>query len=371
MTTPLHSTVKLTDPGDVLAAIPHLLGFHPVDSLVVITVHAVPGSVRLGMSVRVDVPSPQDRHQLAEHLVKGPLSRHGADAVILAIVGGSGDPDTGSLDGDHGSAAPAAHRYGTGSNHRKFPHSELVGTLRDVLADAELPVVQAVWTAGIERGNSWHCYDEHRSGVIADPTSSSLAAAMAAAGSVTFASREELADLVASEPADSIARRAARLDAAYEDTEQERASAECAHHDLECVLAAIRRTAEGAALTEDDLVRVLLALSDNRIRDVALSTALTEWAGAAEQLWLTLVRKAPPPEMAEVAALLAFSAYLRGDGALAGVALEKIEASRPEHRLGVLLRQALEAGIPPSEVAIIAKDAAEDARTLLEEGGSW
>ncbi|RCW44009.1 uncharacterized protein DUF4192 [Halopolyspora algeriensis] len=368
MTTPLHSTVKLTDPGDVLAAVPHLLGFHPVDSLVMITVHARSGSMRLGMSVRADLPAPQDRDRLVEHLVRGPISRQGAEAVILAVVGGGAGSPAGS---DHGELSPAADPRGQQPGAPVLPHNALVGMLRETLRAAELPVVQAVWTAEIGQGNGWHCYDEHRCGVIADPATSSLAAAMAAAGSVTFASREELADLVASEPADSLARRAARLDAAYEDVEQERVSAECASGDLECVLAAVRRTAEGAALTEEDLVRVLIAVSDHRVRDLALSTALTEWAGAAEQLWLTLVRKAPAPEMAEAAALLAFSAYLRGDGALAGVALEKIESSRPEHRLGMLLRQALEAGIPPSEIAVIAKDAAEDARTLLDEEGAW
>jgi Domain of unknown function (DUF4192) len=84
-----------------------------------------------------------------------------------------------------------------------------------------------------------------------------------------------------------------------------------------------------------------------------------------------LVRKAPPPELADVAALLAFSAYLRGEGALAGVALERIEATRPDHRLGRLLRQALDVGIPPADLAVIARDAADDAQTLIEEDGAW
>lgn len=371
MTTPLHSTVKLTDPGDVLAAVPHLLGFHPVNSLVILTVHRNSASVRLGMAVRVDLPGPEESSRVVEHLVKGPVLRQGADAVILVVVGGHADIGAIPTGVEGGGAVPTPRRSEAGPDPVDPPHGDLVGSLRDVLGDAALPVVHAIWTTEIRQGLPWHCYDEHRSGTTADPQTSPLAAAMAAAGSVTFADREELAGLVASEPAESIARRAARLDALYEETEQDRVSAERASRDLEVVLGAIRRTAEGTALTEDDLVRVFLALADNRVRDVVLGAALTEWACAAEQLWLVLVRKAPAPEMADAAALLAFFAYLRGDGALAGVALERIEASRPEHRLGTLLRQALDAGVPPSELAVIAKDAAEDARLLIEQDGAW
>jgi hypothetical protein len=71
---------------------------------------------------------------------------------------------------------------------------------------------------------------------------------------------------------------------------------------------------------------------------------------AAEQLWAALARETPDPEAAEPAALLAVSALLRGDGALANVALDRAERAWPGHRLTRLLRVAAEGGLRPSEV---------------------
>jgi hypothetical protein len=269
-------------------------------------------------------------------------------------------------------AQPADADAPKSASGEDLPHSELIGVLREVLGGAGVSVLHASWTAEVRVGEPWRCYDDEQCrGEISDPTASPLAAALAAAGVVTFDSREELEELVAPEAPEKIASRAAQLDAMYEDAELERASADGTKRDWEIVLAAIRRTEDGSALTEDDLLRVLIALSDNRVRDLTLSTALGESAIAAERLWISLLRKAPSPELADVAALLAFSAYLRGEGALAGVALERIEATRPDHRLGTLLRQALDAGVPPAELAVIANDAAEDARELIEEDGPW
>ncbi|HWR46990.1 MAG TPA: DUF4192 family protein, partial [Pseudonocardiaceae bacterium] len=70
------------------------------------------------------------------------------------------------------------------------------------------------------------------------------------------------------------------------------------------------------------------------------------------------VRATPAPERAEPAALLALSAYVRGDGALAGVALDAALHACPQHSLSGLLRAALDAGLPPELLRSIAADAA-------------
>ena len=54
------------------------------------------------------------------------------------------------------------------------------------------------------------------------------------------------------------------------------------------------------------------------------------------------------PEAAEPAALLAMSALLRGDGALANVALDRAERAWPGHAFAALVRRAAMAGIRPS-----------------------
>ncbi|HEY4456174.1 MAG TPA: DUF4192 family protein, partial [Pseudonocardiaceae bacterium] len=38
-TPPTDTGIRITESADLLAAVPHLLGFHPVDSLVVIGLH--------------------------------------------------------------------------------------------------------------------------------------------------------------------------------------------------------------------------------------------------------------------------------------------------------------------------------------------
>jgi hypothetical protein len=81
-------------------------------------------------------------------------------------------------------------------------------------------------------------------------------------------------------------------------------------------------------------------------------------AVAAERLWLALVRATPAPERAEPAALLALTAYLRGDGALAGVALDAAQQACPHHSLSGLLRAALDGGLPPELLRGVARDAA-------------
>ena len=73
-------------------------------------------------------------------------------------------------------------------------------------------------------------------------------------------------------------------------------------------------------------------------------------AESAEQLWAALARETPDPEAAEPAALLAACALLRGDGAFAGIALDRAEQAWPGHRLTGLLRAAWAAGMPPRTV---------------------
>lgn len=368
MTTRLNEPVLINDPAAAVAAVPHLLGFHPVDSLVLLTTHDTNRGSSAGLVIRADLPPPNRNYELAEYLLTGPMSSRGADGVVVVVIGSSRDASPDEPAGDEGGGPDGACSTGRDD----IPHRGLVAALREVLGGAGITVQHAVWVPRVHSNEAWQCYDdEDCGGDIPDTGSSALAASMAAAGVITFDSREAVEALVASESEENIARRAARMDALHEDGVDGSASRGDASRDLELVFGAIRLVARGAALTEDDIVRLLIALSDNRVRDIAMSTASGEWASAAEQLWLTLVRKAPVPELADVAALLAFSAYLRGDGTLAGIALERIEATRPDHKLGCLLRQALSVGIPPDDLAVIAQDGADDARALLDEDGAW
>ncbi|QUH01295.1 DUF4192 domain-containing protein [Saccharopolyspora erythraea] len=357
MTGSLHSTVSLDHLGEILAAVPHLLGFQPEKSLVLMAVSDLSAKPVFGFTLRVDLPPPGHEYEVAEQLLSGAVRSQRADSVVAVVVG--------EQPGDRPPDEPEPPPWDP-------PHRRLIEVVREILGCAGTSVMHAIWTSEIITGRPWICYDEDECrGAMPDPQISPVGTATAAAGAVTFGSRAEIEALVASEPAGELARRSARLDALTEDLEAERGPHEGLRQNLELVTAAIRRTARGAALTEDDHLRVMLAVSDPRVRDIALGTSIGPAARAAEQLWLTLVRKAPAPELADVAALLAFSAYLRGDRVLAGIVLERAEAVRPEHSLTSLLRRSLEVGLPPSKLVVLARDAAEDARTLLQEDGAW
>jgi len=69
---------------------------------------------------------------------------------------------------------------------------------------------------------------------------------------------------------------------------------------------------------------------------------------AHRRLWTDLVRRAQPGYVAAPASLLAVTAWQEGNGALANIALDRALTDTPGYSMAVLLRDALDAGVPPS-----------------------
>ena len=86
-------------------------------------------------------------------------------------------------------------------------------------------------------------------------------------------------------------------------------------------------------LTDAEVARVVCGLRDGDVRDLAFGLALGAEPAAAEQLWTECTRRAPAPLDAAPATLLAVSAWLRGDGAMANVALARALDSDPGYAL--------------------------------------
>lgn len=327
--------VRLRELGDLIAAIPHMLGFHPRESLVVIVLNG--HSVRF--AVRVDLVDPVHAEALVGELV-GPIRANQASAVVLVVVSE-----------EVARTAAAAH-------------AELVGEIARALCAHEIPVVQAACVARTTAGSPWFEYaDSGGGGVLPDGSTSVMAAATAAAGLVTFESREQLANLIAADDGRSMRRRTRLL-----------ADAD-AEHPMDAALAAERmdllerlyREAGAGRLRLDDetVAKAGSALCDPMVRDACLGWCLADGASVAEQVWIALVRATPAPYRAEPATLLAFCAYLRGDGAFAGIALEAALTANPEHTLAALLLSALHGGITPDALRGIAEDAVADALLWL------
>jgi hypothetical protein len=328
MSAPATASIRLSDSSELIAAVPHLLGFHPHDSVVLLALHGR----SLGLTLRADLVADDQAAMLAEQLLP-PLARQRPTGIVLIVVGGSSTPA-----GDP-------------------PHRALVDALDKVLTGAGLPVVHAAWTAETAHGAPWRCYDDTPcAGTVADPTTSPLAAATVAAGAVTFSSREEMIELVAAEDPAALHRRAILLNRA--DAEHPM-SARLVAQRLGRLKELHRAAAVGdLALSDSVIAEVASALCDHRVRDACLAWCAGPGAAAAEQLWVALVRATPAPERAEPAALLALTAYLRGDGALAGVALDVALQACPHHSLSGLLRAALDGGLQPELLRSVAADAA-------------
>ncbi len=124
-------------------------------------------------------------------------------------------------------------------------------------------------------------------------------------------------------------------------------------------------TATSPTLADEDVIRLASALADHRVRDTCLDFDRLPDVAAAERLWTALARATPAPERAEPACLLAFSAYARGDGVLAGIALTQAEKADPGHRLSGLLRSALALGLAPHKIRVAGIRAATFARQAL------
>ncbi|MGH3794418.1 MAG: DUF4192 domain-containing protein [Pseudonocardiaceae bacterium] len=332
MSAPPADRIRLSDPSELIAAVPHLLGFHPHDSVVLLALHGT----RLGLTLRADLVDIDDAPILAEQMLV-PMARQRPTGVALVVIGGDLIP--------------------TGEP----PYSPMVDVLDGVFSGAGLPVVHAVWAAATADRAQWRCYDDPRcAGTVADPATTALAAATVAAGAITFGNREELAGLLTQGDPAALQRRAALLAAADADHPM---SAELRARRFARLEELHRKAAAGeVALSDRTVAEVASALCDHRVRDACLPWCIGPGVVAAERLWLALVRATPAPQRAEPAALLALVAYLRGDGALAGVALDAAWQACPDHSLSGLLRAALDGGLPPDVLRTVAVDAAAAVR---------
>jgi len=116
---------------------------------------------------------------------------------------------------------------------------------------------------------------------------------------------------------------------------------------------AIARYRDGGAITDDDLLaRLVISLAHLPVRDDAWARMDASHRAAHLRLWTDLVRSAADAWLPAPAALLAFTAWQCGDGALASIAIERALASDPGYSMALLLRDILDAGVPPSEARL-------------------
>ena len=326
--------VRASSPAALLRLVPHLLGFMPEASLIVIGV--APPRDRIQVTLRYDLPDPPAA-DLAAEIAAHALGVLSAQRLTAAVAVGYG------------------------------PEPLVTPVARELR--------EAAWQAGIDVreflrvadgrywsyvcGNKKCCPAE---GVPFDATATdpAEAEALAAVGDRVLATRAALAARVA--PLGGLARESMRQ--ATRRAEQHIAQLlgkvrrsgrlgaarhMIASEGLAAVGVMITRYREGGRFTSDDeIARITVALRDLRVRDDAWARMDPGHSAAHQRLWTDVVRRAQPGYVSAPAALLAFVAWQSGDGALANVALDRALADNPRYSMALLLRQVITAGAPPA-----------------------
>lgn len=319
---------ELNRPGALIAALPAVLGFVPENSLVVVSL----GRGELGAVMRVD---------LSDGLVDG--------VGHLAEVAAAARPESAIaviVDAD-GAQCPSCNE----------DYRRLCSALADALSEHDIELWAAHVVDRVAVGGRWHCVDGCGSGgPVDDPSASPLAAAAVLEGRRLYPRRADLQAVIAVDDPARSAGLAARV------TKQEARRREAhrtdpvgrTRRDVRAAMAAASRIVAGRALSDTALANLGCALSDGQVRDILYALAVGENAGEAESLWALLARTLPPPWRVEALVLLAFSAYVRGDGPLAGVSLEAALRCAPGHRMAGMLDTALQSGLRPEDIRELA-----------------
>jgi hypothetical protein len=324
--------LRLSSSRDIVEAVPYLVGFQPEDSLVVVSMRGARS--RLGLTARVDLPPPEGADACAREFV-GYFKRNRATRAIIVFY-----PPSGGL--SHPAVRPIADAM----------------TARFARARIEVADVLCV---GDGRWWSLLCTDDaccpSEGTPMAGGGTSTIAVTMAVQGRLALESRTELVRTI--DPAAGVARAAMayalpRARARLFDRIAAGSRAEVAAESVELFRAAVRgrlATEAGAggtgALAADDAARLIVGLDDGCARDEILAWHDDESGDAARGLAIELVRRAVPPFEVPPLTLLAWICYLQGEGALAGIALDRALAAEPDYALAQILDRALRSALNP------------------------
>jgi hypothetical protein len=319
-----HPEFRFTRPGALIAALPAVLGFVPEKSLVLVVLE----EGRVGAVLRADLSV-----DLADHLdrLAELAAASGADNVVAVIVDAEG------------ALCPTC----------SADHRELCDVLRAELERNGVSMDSVHVVDRVETGGTWRCIDGCGSGgEVEDPTASPMAAAAVLDGRRLYARRADLHAVIAvADPARS--RRLIDTISAHSDTRRAQWQADPddrGRRDIEIALEVAVRVYAGAEASDAELAALACGLTDLAVRDTLYALAVGTHAAAAETLWSLLARNLPDPWRVEALVLLAFSAYARGDGPLAGISLEAALRSDPDHRMAGMLDTALQSGMRPEQI---------------------
>jgi hypothetical protein len=320
-------TLRITSPVDLLALVPSVLGFHPDESIVLVVTAGEAGQLH----ARLDLPRDEEEAVETVRVLLNAASR--AEARQVALVAYSVDDE---------------------------PAAALADLLRLELELRGVDVMCAVRADG-ERWFSLDCVDDccpldgRRYDVLSHP----ITAQAVLDGKVTYDNREALADSLIGTDLDAVEaveeaaaeamrrlRAAARHPLGPESPEGTRRHLVTEGYWVRERVRRYLRTRE--PLDCHDAGRMVVATTVIEVRDVAWAEMNRSHASIHVELWRDLVRRTPLDLLAAPSALLAFAAWLAGDGALAWCAVERCQEAAPDYNLATLVSQALAGAMHPS-----------------------
>lgn len=306
-----RTTFTARSSEDLVALAPQVLGFHPEDSVVLMTFGGGEN-----FHARVDLPDGEDDQLAVVDMLRAVIARHRVRQVALVLY--TDDPWAAAT--FHDAVVPRLQGDGV----------EVVDVLR---------VAGGRFHDAGEPDDLGRPYDfrAHR-----------FTAEQVVRGRVVHDSREQLAAglrLVDAGDALAVAEAAGRAEVGDDLVEHGR-----------WIQRTVRRHLRtGHRLPADDAGRLLLLVSAPELRDVAWAEISRHFAAAHVELWRDLVRRCPADLLPAASSLLAFAAWLHGDGALAWCALDRCDEVDPDYSLAACVRDLLDGAVPPSAWTPIAE----------------
>jgi len=323
----------LTSPHDLLAAVPFLIGYHPTDSLVLVSIK----EDAVGMAMRVDYPHAVDAEfAAASDLLIAHLSKEGSgSALLIAYV-----PE-GREDGER-----------------------VLAELSSALTRAGI-ALQESWLIWQGRWRSTLCEDSLccpiAGRVLPEISESRIAVEQVAQGRpMPFSDLKELNDSISSLPLALDAEFIASVNSSNfrddcMDLQQRQKEGAVGVIDLFSRFVA-GSLGEDFAKDQAICAKVIGRMADIQVRDFALGSHNEATLDVYWSMWRYLTRIAPAGFVAPLAALLAAVSYEKGDGALAHRALDRALEDDSSYSLALLLRRVFTAGWPPESFAQMRKD---------------
>lgn len=339
-----RTIVRISSPADILGVVPHRVGFHPVESIVVICLHGA--RRRDGLLMRLDLAAPEHDELVARDLATKAAHVKSSGAVLVCYTE-------------------------QGEDGRGLPRQHLIDALAARLTSHGIEVIESLlvhdgrWWSYV-CGNPSCCPPEGTA--LADgltPAAAHYAAEVVAEGGAVLADRAEL-DQSIRPPRNPVADavRAQALERAGADvmaTLLACGADALSAQTMEMLRSLVRRWAAGSReLGVDEANLVILGLAIKSARDEAATLLLDTDREVLLALLTALASRAEDADAAPICTVLAWVAYAHGHGALTNVAVERALAVDPEYEMARLIEDAMQRLVTPSAITAVTRDVRAD-----------